>query len=245
MIDIRLEGLRSKLGKVKRILVICSAKGGVGKSTLTFLLASVLSRKYKIGVWDMDLTGPSLHLLFKTNKTFIEKDGIVPPEIYRNIFFMSIVMFSKDDAISLRGKEITDAILEISAITNWGEIEYLLIDTPPTITDTFLDVIRYISEAEFLVVSTHSVLSFSTVLKMVKILEQNQRKPRLLFLNQIFPDQKSIKINNGSYEKLLRSFEKVVFIPFVKNIEDYYGRVDEVPKISELKEFIDSVYKIF
>lgn len=243
-LDIRLEGMRAKLGKVRKILAICSAKGGVGKSTLTFILASILSQRYKVGVWDLDLTGPSLHLMFDLRYSFEEEDGINPPQIYNNIFFLSVVFFSGDKPLSLRGSEVTEIFLELSSITNWGDVDYLLIDTPPTITDAFLDILRYIPQTEFVVVTTRSVLSYSTVLKMVQIINERKGRTRFLFENQIVPHSKEWK-NSDLFDRLSSYFERLISIPFIKDIESYYGRVSavlEIPEVQELKRTIDEIF---
>jgi len=218
MIDIRVEGIKKNLEN-KKIIVICGSKGGVGKSTLTFLLSLVFSRFVKVGVCDLDFTGSSLHIIFNSTSTFKEEDGIVLPEVLKNVFLLSVNFFSKDNPLALRGEEITDVFLELLTITNWKDINLLLFDTPPTLTDPILDIFRFLPKAEFWVVSSNSILSFHTTLKFVKLLKEMKKEIPILFVNRIFEnDVKGMDV----YEELAKNFEKVVFVPFIKDLESFY-----------------------
>ncbi|GAG44776.1 unnamed protein product, partial [marine sediment metagenome] len=116
---------------------------------------------------DLDLYGPSSHIILGMNDFNFPKEdkGIIPPKI-NGINFMSIVYFSEDKPSPFRGVDITNIIIELLAITQWGELDYLIIDMPPGIGNEVLDVIRYIKKSEFLVVSTPSKVAMGTVGKL-------------------------------------------------------------------------------
>ena len=172
--DVRTSVIDKRLGKIKRIISVASGKGGVGKSLVAASLALVLSKKgYKVGLLDLDLYGPSSHIILGVdNFSFPEEEkGILPHKI-DDISFMSIFYFTQDKPAPLRGMDITNVIIELLAITQWGELDYLIIDMPPGIGDETLDVIRLVKKSEFLVVTTPSKVAMGAVSKLLLILKE-------------------------------------------------------------------------
>lgn len=164
--------IQGRLSDVGRIIAVASGKGGVGKSMVASTLALRLAEQgRKVGLLDLDLYGPSSHLIlgFMPDEFPEEERGILPRKI-EGIKFMSLVYFSRDNPGAFRGSDVTNIILELLAITRWDELDCLVIDLPPGIGDEILDVIGYIPRAEFLVVTTPSKVSFSAVEKLLKIL---------------------------------------------------------------------------
>lgn len=172
--DVRTSVIDKRLQNIKRIISVASGKGGVGKSLVASSLALNLSKKgYKVGLLDLDLYGPSSHIILGVEDySFPEEEkGILPHKI-NNISFMSIVYFTEDKPAPLRGIDITNVIIELLSITQWGELDYLIIDMPPGMGDETLDVIRLVKNSEFLVVSTPSKVSMGAVSKLLKILKE-------------------------------------------------------------------------
>ncbi|MFN4219681.1 MAG: P-loop NTPase [bacterium] len=232
--DIRLSGLKFIKEKPVKILVVCSSKGGVGKSTVTFILASLLSEKFRVGVYDFDFTNPSLSTLFNSRLSFYEDYGIVPPEIFKNIFFLSLDSFLDYNYIALRGESVTNIILELLTITNWPEIDYLLIDTPPTITDTLLDIIKFLPDANYIVVSSFSLLSLSSVQRLINVINNSKKEILGVIINEVQKNQKN-KFNLR--QDILKNFKNIIFLPYIKNIEKFYGKIEKIRKLPILKEF--------
>lgn len=172
--DVRLSVIDKRLAKIKRIISVASGKGGVGKSLVASSLALNLSRKgYKVGLLDLDLYGPSSHIILGINDfNFPEEEkGILPHDV-SGIKFMSIVYFTGDKPAPLRGADITNVIIELLAITRWEDLDYLIIDMPPGIGDETLDVIGLIKKSEFVVVSTPSKVALGAVDKLLNILKE-------------------------------------------------------------------------
>jgi ATP-binding protein involved in chromosome partitioning len=163
--------IEKRLKNIHRIIAVASGKGGVGKSLVASSLALHLSQKgHRVGLLDLDLYGPSSHIILGVKNTFPTEDkGIIPPEIH-GISFMSIVFFTEEKPSPFRGVDISNIILELLAITQWGSLEYLIIDMPPGIGDETLDVIRYMKKSEFLIVTTPSKVAMGAVSKLLKIL---------------------------------------------------------------------------
>jgi len=172
--EVRTSVIDRRLEKINRIIAVASGKGGVGKSLVASTLALNLSRKgYKVGLLDLDLYGPSSHVILGVDDfSFPEEEkGILPHKI-DEISFMSIVYFTQDKPAPLRGMDITNIIIELLAITQWGELDYLIIDMPPGIGDETLDVIHLVKKAEFLVVTTPSKVAMGAVSKLLSILKE-------------------------------------------------------------------------
>ena len=171
--DPRLEIIDKRLKNIKRLIVVSGGKGGIGKSLIASTLTLTLSRSgYKVGLLDLDFCGPSAHVILGIKGIYPkEEKGIIPPEIY-GIRFLSIIYYAGDNPSPLRGVDISNAIIELLAITQWGSLDFLIIDMPPGISDATLDVIRLMKRAEFLIVTTQSKVALETVKKVLKILKE-------------------------------------------------------------------------
>ncbi len=162
-----------RLEDVKRIITVSGGKGGVGKSSTASLLALSLSHEGKrVGLLDLDFTGPSCHVIIGAAGAMPkEEKGRLLPQIM-GTSFMSIIFFSGDHPSPLRGPDISNAIIELLAITQWGSLDYLIIDMPPGIGDTTFDVIRLIGRAEFLEVTTRSKVAAEVTRKEISLLKE-------------------------------------------------------------------------
>ena len=171
--DPRHSVVEKKLGKVKRVIAIAGGKGGTGKSLVAATLAKSLSENgYKTGLLDLDLTGPSAHLILGESPGFPEEDNGVIPANASGISFSSIIQYAGDSPSPLRGGDISNAILEILAITRWGSLDFLIIDMPPGISDAMLDIIKLVRRCEFVMVATPSKVVVETVRKNILLLQE-------------------------------------------------------------------------
>ncbi|MBC8223120.1 ATP-binding protein [Candidatus Bathyarchaeota archaeon] len=171
MSDPRIEVIERRLEKVENIIAVSSGKGGVGKSVVASTLSLELSsRGYSVGLFDLDFTSPSTHVILGIQDVFPDEEyGIIPP-LVKGLRYMSIIFYALDRPAPLRGSEISDAIIEVLAITRWEELDYLIIDMPPGMGDATLDVIRLIPRIKFLMVSTPSKVAYETVRKQLTLL---------------------------------------------------------------------------
>ena len=173
MIDPRLDVIGKRLEPVGRIIPVSSAKGGVGKSVCAALLAlSFAQRGCRTGLLDLDFQGASAHLLLDVRLDFPEEESGIKPLRAGNLDFMSFVAFSREHAVPLRGSEVSQAMLELLAITIWDPLDILLIDMPPGIGDEIFDVLRYLRHPEFLVVATPSRLVRHVVERLLAMLSE-------------------------------------------------------------------------
>lgn len=159
-IDPRPSVIAERLKGVKRIIAVTGWKGGIGKSVTACSLALLLARKgYRTGLFDLDFAGASDHIILGAKGLFPKEEKGLEPPLLEGVKFMSVVFFSENKAVPLRGANVSDAIIELLAITQWGELDFLVLDMPPGINDAALDVMRFARKAEVLAVTTSSVIA--------------------------------------------------------------------------------------
>lgn len=173
MADPRTSVVNKRLANVKRIIAVSSGKGGVGKSLVACTLALAIAKKgFKAGLFDLDFTSPSTHLILGVEKIFPKEDkGLVPP-IVHGLEYMSLVYYTGEYAAPLRGADVSNALIELLSVTQWGKLDFLFLDMPPGIGDALLDLVRLIERVEFLIVATPSRLAFETVRKLACLLKE-------------------------------------------------------------------------
>jgi len=173
MVDPRASVIKERLKQIKRIVAVSSGKGGVGKSVVATTLALTLARKgCKVGLFDLDFTSPSTHIILGAKNDYPrEEKGLVPP-IVKGLKYMSLIYYCGDNAAPLRGADVSNALIELLAVTLWGALDFLVVDMPPGIGDAVLDLIRLVKRVEFLIVTTPSQLAFETVKKQLRLLQE-------------------------------------------------------------------------
>lgn len=135
------------LKDVKHVALVLSGKGGVGKSSVTTQLALTLVNKgYKVGVLDIDLTGPSLPRMFglEDKKIHQSSAGWIP--VYTDdtkrlcVMSLGFLLPDRGDAVVWRGPKKTAMVRQFLKDVVWGELDYLLIDTPPGTSDEHISI---------------------------------------------------------------------------------------------------------
>jgi ATP-binding protein involved in chromosome partitioning len=161
----------ARLRSVSTVLAVAAGKGGVGKSTVATCLALALrDRGHAVGLMDLDFHGPSTHLILGANaERFTEDKGIVPP-IVHGLEYLSIVQLAGERPAPLRGLDVSNALLELLAITRWGALDALVLDMPPGIGDATLDLLRVLGRARVLLVTTPSRVAQEVVARLGALL---------------------------------------------------------------------------
>lgn len=173
------ERISSALSKIKYKLFVMSGKGGVGKSSITVNLAAALARKgYKVGILDVDLHGPSVPRMFglSGNLEANEQGEVVPKAYNENLFVVSMESLLKDpdQAVLWRGPMKTSAIRQFISEVQWGDLDFLVIDSPPGTGDEHMTVLRTIPDALCVVVTTPQEVSLADVRKAINFLQYAQ-----------------------------------------------------------------------
>lgn len=173
--------IADRLARVGRKILVMSGKGGVGKSTMAAYLALLLSKKgKKVGLMDVDLHGPSIAKLMKVEGGFdLSQEGIVRPYAFSqqlNIVSLEMMLGEKDMAVIWRGPMKISAIRQFVSDIEWGDLDFLLVDSPPGTGDEPLTVAQTIPDAEALIVTTPQELSLADVRKSINFCRQVNMK---------------------------------------------------------------------
>lgn len=219
MPDPRTSVINHRLKRISRIITVSSGKGGVGKSLVATTLALTLAQRgSKVGLFDLDFTSPSTHLILGAKGVFpVEDKGLVPP-VVEGLEYMSLVYYSGDQAAPLRGVDTSNALIELLAVTLWNDLDYLIIDSPPGIGDAMLDLVRLVPRIEFLIVTTSSQLAFETVKKQVTLL-QNLKVPIL----GIIENMKTAHTRNVEQQTAHMGLRFLAEIPYDSSVETTLG----------------------
>ncbi|MDH5400677.1 MAG: Mrp/NBP35 family ATP-binding protein, partial [Cyclobacteriaceae bacterium] len=165
----------------KNIIAIASGKGGVGKSTVTANLAVALAKQgAKVGLIDADIFGPSMPTMFNCEneqpglRNLNGKNVLVPLEQY-GVKLMSIGFLSPSDkAVVWRGPMASSAFKQFFTETDWGELDYLLIDLPPGTSDIHLTLVQTVPVTGAIIVSTPQKVALTDAKKGLSMFQQGQ-----------------------------------------------------------------------
>ena len=126
MVDPRTSIIEQRLKSIKRIVAVSSGKGGVGKSMTATTLALSLSKKgCAVGLFDLDFTSPSTHVLLGVKDVQPTEEGLIPPNV-KGLKYMSLVYYSGNQAAPLRGAEINALVSCCGDLV--GRFDYLILD---------------------------------------------------------------------------------------------------------------------
>jgi ATP-binding protein involved in chromosome partitioning len=219
--DPRIIAINERVKSIRNVIAVVSGKGGVGKSIISTIMALQLSRMgYKVGLLDTDFTSPSTHIILNAEELMPKEDrGVIPPEIH-GLKYMTITYYTKNNPTPLRGIDVSNALIEILSITRWGDLDYLIIDAPPGISDIILDLLRINWKIKFIVVATPSKLALETVRKLIKLLEEQGGDIIGIIVNMV------MGIVTTEYRGLGKRV--LVEIPFQQDLEDKIGDVEEL-----------------
>ena len=153
------EIIRDKMKRIKHKILVLSGKGGVGKSTVAANLAVSLALEgKKVGLLDIDIHGPSIPAILNLAGQKLESDGetIIPVKMSENFKVMSIgfMLGNEDDALIWRGPMKNQVIKQFLKDVDWGELDFLIIDSPPGTGDEPLSIIQMLEDADGAVIVT-------------------------------------------------------------------------------------------
>ena len=160
-------------------IAIASGKGGVGKTSLTLIIANFLKSKgYKVGLLDADIHGPNLVQLLVSNNDASspksDKDiNQLVPQIINNFVVNSIdFSMSKEEATIWRGPLVSKVIKQLYLNTKWGELDYLLIDMPPGTGDAYLTILDSLEIDKILLVAVEDDFCISNLHKTCSLINK-------------------------------------------------------------------------
>lgn len=170
------QGNKKRIPNVKKVIAVSSCKGGVGKSTVSVNLAIALQKMgKKVGILDADIYGPSMPLLLnqkgaKPQATADKK--IQPLEAYGMSFISFGLFINEEDPVIWRGPMLGGVLNQFFFDTEWGKLDYLIIDLPPGTGDTQLSLVQNTEVDGIVVVSTPQDVAIADTIKGLKMFQQ-------------------------------------------------------------------------
>jgi len=169
--EIEQQQIRQRIKQIKHQILVLSGKGGVGKSTVSVNLAiSLALAGKKVGLLDIDIHGPSIPKVLNLENARIASNGqdILPVEMTNNLKVMSIgfLLQEKDLAVIWRGPRKYHMIKQFLKDVQWGELDFLIIDSPPGTGDEPLSIVQLLENADgAVIVTTPQEVALSDVRK--------------------------------------------------------------------------------
>ncbi|NNU15407.1 P-loop NTPase [Parvularcula sp. ZS-1/3] len=159
---------------VRRVVAVASGKGGVGKSTVAANLAlGLASQGLKVGLLDLDIHGPSLPVLFPVAEKLKSEDGKIIPAEAEGLKLVSLgYMVDERQAVAWRGPMVMNAARQLIDDTGWGELDVLVVDTPPGTGDAHLSLVQRMKLDAALLVATPSPLATADVRRGAQLFER-------------------------------------------------------------------------
>ncbi|MCE9616263.1 MAG: P-loop NTPase [Lentisphaerae bacterium] len=164
------------LAQVKHVIAVASCKGGVGKSTVAVNLAyAIAGQGAKVGIFDADIYGPSLPTMVKVkfDGLYQNAQNLILPVERDGIKLMSFAFATakQGEPAVMRGPMVTSVINQLLTGTNWGALDYLIIDMPPGTGDIQLTLSQIIPMTAAVMVTTPQEISFVDVVKGIKMFD--------------------------------------------------------------------------
>ena len=231
------ETKQGSLSGIKNIIAVASGKGGVGKSMVAANLAIALQKSgSKVGLLDADIYGPSIPIMFgleNEKPSVVEINGktfIVPLKKY-GISVLSIGFFVEPEkALIWRGPMASKALNQLFNDTDWGKLDYLIVDLPPGTGDIPLTLVQSYPITGVIVVTTPQQVAISDVRKAANMFQQEQIKIPMLGLIENMSYFTPAELPNNKYyifgEGTGKQFAESLNIPFL-------GQIPLVQNISE------------
>ena len=164
------------LRKVKNIIGVFSAKGGVGKSAISLQTALALKDKgFKVGLVDADIYGPSQPVMLnaKPGELKLTKEQVIEPLTKEGIKFISMGLISDEKMpVIWRGPMVSGAVMQLLSQTDWGNLDYLIVDTPPGTGDVQLTLLQRIPLTSSVIVTTPQEVSISDCKKGIEMINK-------------------------------------------------------------------------
>ena len=229
------EANQNVLPNIKNTIAVVSGKGGVGKSTISANLAVGLAKKgYKVGIIDADIYGPSMPIMFDVlhyrpiSRQINKKQVIVPAENY-GVKILSIGFFAElDEAVVWRGPMAVKALKQLIFDADWGELDYLIIDTPPGTGDVHLSIVQSLPLTGAIVVTTPQPVALADAKKAIAMFKMDNIKVPVIglienmswFTPKNHPEEKYFIFGEDGGENLAKSLDLQLLgkIPLVESI---------------------------
>jgi len=166
---------KAPIAGVKNLVAVASGKGGVGKTTVAVNLAIALKNMgHAVGLLDADVYGPNVPVMLGTNEQprAVDERTIIPVEAYGLKMISMGLLSPSDKPLVWRGPMLHSVIQQFLRSTQWGQLDYLIVDLPPGTGDVQLTLIQSVSVSGAVVVTTPSIVALADVRKAIEMFRQ-------------------------------------------------------------------------
>ena len=187
---------QKRLGKIGKVILVGSGKGGVGKSLVACGLGLKLSEAgYRTGILDIDLHGASVPNYLGVRPPVSSGAGGVVPKESGKVKVMSVALFTGDNPVPVRGGGKEGLITDLFALTDWGSLDFLVVDLPPSTGDELLTAFGlFARKSTLLLVTTPSAGSLSVVSRLRSLAVSEKIPVRGVVMNMAYAEAGGKKI---------------------------------------------------
>jgi Mrp family chromosome partitioning ATPase len=246
----------NKQSEIRKVVAVVSGKGGVGKSTVTGLLAVNTSEKgYFTGILDADITGPSIGKMFGiTDRAYGTEDGLIYPALTSReikIITSNMLLDEEDKAVMWRGLLINGAVKDFYSKVLWGDLDVLYIDMPPGTGDVPLTIYQSLPIDGIVLVTTPQDLVSMIVAKAIDMANQMSVPILGIIENMSYMEcpccnQRIYPFGEGRVEEFAQKHGVSVLakLPIVANLTEAadQGEFDAL-EYSGLAKAVDSIFR--
>ena len=238
----------AKENHIKKIIGVVSGKGGVGKSTVTSLLAIQMAKKgYKVGIMDADITGPSIPKAFGVKNQIVGNGELMFPQVSKKgikLISVNLLIDEPTKPVLWRGPVIGGAVKQFYTDVLWEDLDFLFIDMPPGTGDVALTVFQSIPVDDVVIVTTPQDLVSMIVGKAVNMCKMMNIPILGLVENMSYMEcpcckEKLYPFGSSKLEEVsklyeLKSFDQLPIVPETAKLVDQ-GCIEEADSSVVLK----------
>ncbi len=189
-------GARARLRRIRQVILVGSGKGGVGKSLVAAGLAlSLANRRRRVAVFDIDVHGASVPSYFGLSPPLRSSSKGIEPDAAGGVSVMSVGLLTGTRPVPVRGGLKEGMITELFALTNWGRLDYLVVDLPPSTGDEMLTALRlFRAKSSLVLVTTPSEGAVSVVARLAALARSERIPVEGVVVNMAYMVRKGQKL---------------------------------------------------
>lgn len=204
---------RKRVARFGRVILVGSGKGGVGKSLVACAITLLLAKRgFRTGILDIDIHGASVPNYLGVNPPLRSTRNGLEPKVTKGAKVMSVALLTGDNPVPMRGPDKRDLITQFLALTDWGRLDFLIVDLPPSTGDEMLSAFDlFAGKARLVLVTTPSRNAIGVVSRLRRLAASERVPVDGIVLNMAYAESEGRRtfpfgrITHDTLEKLLES----------------------------------------